>query len=314
MLSYAHGPSAVPLLGETIGENLRRTVERFPDRDALVVALAGLPRHLPRALGRDHGRWPAPCSPPAIAGRGPRRHLGAEPLRVGDRAVRHGAHRRHPRQHQPGLQDRRAALRPAPVRACSCCCWRALSQSATTWRLLAEVRRRLPRPARGRGPRRRLGRLPGPRARAPARRTSPRARPGSSSTTPSTSSTPRAPPALPKGATLSHHNILNNGFFLGETLRLHRDGPRLHPGALLPLLRHGDRQPGLHHPRRLHRDPGEAFDPLLALEAVQRRALHVALRRAHHVHRRAGAPALRASSTSPRCAPASWPARRAPSR
>jgi fatty-acyl-CoA synthase len=37
MLSYAHGPSATPLLGETIGENLRRTVERFPDRDALVV-------------------------------------------------------------------------------------------------------------------------------------------------------------------------------------------------------------------------------------------------------------------------------------
>ena len=36
-ISYAHGPSAVPLLGETIGENLRRTVERFGDRDALVV-------------------------------------------------------------------------------------------------------------------------------------------------------------------------------------------------------------------------------------------------------------------------------------
>ena len=35
--SYVSGPSAVPLLGETIGENLRRTVERFPDREALVV-------------------------------------------------------------------------------------------------------------------------------------------------------------------------------------------------------------------------------------------------------------------------------------
>jgi fatty-acyl-CoA synthase len=29
--------STVPLLGETIGENLRRTVERFGSRDALVV-------------------------------------------------------------------------------------------------------------------------------------------------------------------------------------------------------------------------------------------------------------------------------------
>jgi fatty-acyl-CoA synthase len=37
MRSYAHGTSPIPLLGETIGENLRRTTERYPDRDALVV-------------------------------------------------------------------------------------------------------------------------------------------------------------------------------------------------------------------------------------------------------------------------------------
>ena len=41
MLSYVHGSSAVPLLGETIGENLRRTVERVGDRDALVVRSQG---------------------------------------------------------------------------------------------------------------------------------------------------------------------------------------------------------------------------------------------------------------------------------
>jgi fatty-acyl-CoA synthase len=41
VLSYAHGASAVPLLGETIGENLRRTVERFGDREALVVRHQG---------------------------------------------------------------------------------------------------------------------------------------------------------------------------------------------------------------------------------------------------------------------------------
>jgi fatty-acyl-CoA synthase len=39
--SYVSGTSAVPLLGETIGENLRRTVERFPDREALVVVHQG---------------------------------------------------------------------------------------------------------------------------------------------------------------------------------------------------------------------------------------------------------------------------------
>jgi fatty-acyl-CoA synthase len=37
MDSYLHGPSLIPLLGETIGANLRRTVERFGDREALVV-------------------------------------------------------------------------------------------------------------------------------------------------------------------------------------------------------------------------------------------------------------------------------------
>src|SRR3954467_11977984 len=37
MRSYAHGTSPIPLLGETIGENLRRTVERHGDRDAVVV-------------------------------------------------------------------------------------------------------------------------------------------------------------------------------------------------------------------------------------------------------------------------------------
>jgi fatty-acyl-CoA synthase len=40
-LSYAHGVSETPLLGETIGENLRRTVERYPENEALVVRSQG---------------------------------------------------------------------------------------------------------------------------------------------------------------------------------------------------------------------------------------------------------------------------------
>lgn len=35
-ISYASGPSAIPLLGQTIGQNLKDTVKRFPDNDALV--------------------------------------------------------------------------------------------------------------------------------------------------------------------------------------------------------------------------------------------------------------------------------------
>src|SRR5436190_13542984 len=40
-LSYAHGASAVPLLGETIGANLARTVAAVPDREALVDVPTG---------------------------------------------------------------------------------------------------------------------------------------------------------------------------------------------------------------------------------------------------------------------------------
>ena len=41
MSSYLHGTSLTPLIGETIGANLRRTVERFGERDALVVRSQG---------------------------------------------------------------------------------------------------------------------------------------------------------------------------------------------------------------------------------------------------------------------------------
>ena len=41
-LSYALGSTDVPLLAETIGENLEHTTERFPDRDALIVRHQGI--------------------------------------------------------------------------------------------------------------------------------------------------------------------------------------------------------------------------------------------------------------------------------
>ena len=36
-LSYANGVSDIPLKGETICENLRKIVEKYGDREALVV-------------------------------------------------------------------------------------------------------------------------------------------------------------------------------------------------------------------------------------------------------------------------------------
>jgi fatty-acyl-CoA synthase len=41
-LSYAHGAAQTPLLGETIGANLERTVARFPDSDAVVSRHQGI--------------------------------------------------------------------------------------------------------------------------------------------------------------------------------------------------------------------------------------------------------------------------------
>jgi hypothetical protein len=38
VLSYSHGASAVPLIGQTIGDNLAETARRFPDAEALVVS------------------------------------------------------------------------------------------------------------------------------------------------------------------------------------------------------------------------------------------------------------------------------------
>jgi fatty-acyl-CoA synthase len=40
-LSYTHGASSTPLLGETIGANLERMAGRFPDREALVDVASG---------------------------------------------------------------------------------------------------------------------------------------------------------------------------------------------------------------------------------------------------------------------------------
>ena len=116
---------------------------------------------------------------------------------------------------------------------------------------------------------------------------------GCSSTSRSTSSSPPARPALPKGATLTHHNILNNGYLPRRGDALHRAGQGVHPGAAVSLLRHGDRQSGLHDAwrgdgvsRRGLRSAGDAADRGGG-------ALHVAVRRADHVHRRTGSSGVR---------------------
>ena len=89
----------------------------------------------------------------------------------------------------------------------------------------------------------------------------------------------------PKGATLSHHNILNNGYFVGEAAALHRRGSHLPSGALLSLLRVRPRQHGGGHTRMRDRPSGRIVRSGSHAAGDFDRAVHVDLRRADHVHR-----------------------------
>ena len=67
-LSYASGPSAVPLLGETIGAHFDRTVARWGDRPGLIVASARHPLDLARTRRtrrclRRRAAWRWVCKP-----------------------------------------------------------------------------------------------------------------------------------------------------------------------------------------------------------------------------------------------------------
>ena len=74
---------------------------------------------------------------------------------------------------------------------------------------------------------------------------------------------------FPKGATLTHRNILNNGYFTAELQGFTPARPAVHPRALLPLLRDGDGQPRLHHARGDDGDPRRLVRPAAVLEAVE---------------------------------------------
>ena len=273
-LSYAHGASATPLLGETIGANLARTVAAHGGREALVVRHQDVPLDLRRARRARRRRRARAARGRARAGR-PGRDLGAELRRVGARPVRdrEGRARSSSTSTRPTARSElEYVLRPVGLPRC----WsRRTAFKSSDYAAMVE-----------RGARR----LPGARARRAARTR----RAGTSCSraptrSPRTSCATRAAAlqfddpiniqytsgttGFPKGATLSHHNILNNGFFVGEALRLHAGRPGLHPGAVLPLLRHGDGQP-----RRDVRtapawsSPAPAFEPRGVARGGRRRS------------------------------------------
>jgi fatty-acyl-CoA synthase len=74
---------------------------------------------------------------------------------------------------------------------------------------------------------------------------------------------------FPKGATLTHHNILNNGYFIGETMRLTGKDRICIPVPLYHCFGMvlGNLACVTHGAAMVY--PGEAFDPLAVLETVQ---------------------------------------------
>ena len=118
----------------------------------------------------------------------------------------------------------------------------------------------------------------------------------------------------PKGATLSHRNILNNGYLVTELIdfteqdRLCIPVPFYHCFGMvmanLGCTSHGTTMV----------IPAPGFDPEITLRADRGGALHRRVRRADDVHRDAAPPDLRRARPDARCAPGSWPARSARSR
>jgi fatty-acyl-CoA synthase len=264
-LSYAHGASAKPLLGAPIGECLRATVERFPDREALVVRAQGY-RATWRAL------WDATTrAAEALLARGvargervgiwsPNRHewvvLQLAAARVGAVLVNVN-----PAYKSAELEY---ALRQSETSVLFLA--RAFRQSSYVG-MLAEVRPRLPALrevvvldddweaflASGTGHAEALAACEA------------ELQPDDAINIQYTSGTT----GFPKGAVLSHHNILNNGYFVGEGLAMTE-----HDRVCIPVpfyhcfgMVMGNLACVSHGAAMII--PGEAFDPLLVLETVQ---------------------------------------------
>jgi fatty-acyl-CoA synthase len=216
MLSYASGPSSLPLLGETIGDNLRRTVERHGESEALVV-----PHQHYRATYRQ--LW----EQTSLVARG----LIARGIRRGDRVGIWSPNR------FEWVVTQYATARIGAILVNINPAYRtseleyALGQSGVSFLILARAFRqadyvRMLREVKGACPELREalvledgwgsllrdGRGVSDETLAAIESVLQFDDPINIQYTSGTT-------GFPKGATLSHHNILNNGFFIGETVK-----------------------------------------------------------------------------------------------
>ena len=98
---------------------------------------------------------------------------------------------------------------------------------------------------------------------------------------------------FPKGATLSHRNILNNGYFVTELINFTDDDRLAIPVPFYHCFGMVMGNLGCTSHGATMVIPAPAFDPGLTLRAIAGRAVHRRLRRADDVHRDAEPPGLR---------------------
>jgi fatty-acyl-CoA synthase len=217
LASYSHGTSTTPLLGETLGDNLHRTVERHGDSEALVVRSSGY-RATYRELWEATGRVARGLMANGVA-KGDRVGIWSPnrfewvlaqyaTARIGAVLVNiNPAYRTSELAHALGASGVSVLLLARAFR------------SASYPAMLAEVRPALPALRLALVLDEDWDALSAAGSRVSEGELAARERsldPDDPINVQYTSGTTGSP----KGATLSHHNVLNNGFFVGEALRL----------------------------------------------------------------------------------------------
>ena len=265
--SYVHGAADAPLLGETIGANLRRTVERYPEHDALVVASQDfratyrefwdLTSRLARALlargigkGERVGIW-APNRYEWVVIQYAAARIGAVLVNVNP------AYRAHELEYTLNQSGMRLLLHSRRFRAADYQAIvdgvRARCPALTETVVLDDEWGAL------------LEEAAGVDETALAEREA-----SLSFDDPINIQYTSGTTGAPKGATLSHHNILNNGYFCGEILRYTEEDRVLIPVPFyhcfgmvignLACTTHGACMVA----------PAESFDPGATLAAIER--------------------------------------------
>ena len=278
---------------------------RHGDNEALVECATGRRWTYARVRRRRQRRGARPARRRHREGR-PGRDLGAELRRVDAHPVRHREGRRDPGQHQPGLPDPRAVLRGQPERPVALLVAADSFKTSDYRAMVDEVRGRSAQTLRAGGLHRHagLGRRCVSCRRGPARRRpAPSGWPTLEADDPINIQYTSGTTGFPKGATLSHRNILNNGYFVTELINFTADDRLAIPVPFYHCFGMVMGNLGCTTHGATMVIPAPAFDPGATLRAIAGRAVHRRLRRARRCSSRCRTTRLRVVRPVARCAP-----------